>query len=202
MKWQLTSHALERYLQRIAPDLGSDYARAEAEVRDALGRAKRDREAERVAGRRGQVLAAEPPRLDARGQPAGRRPLTHFVVLPPVDPTTRGRSVLVTCWPSDFAGDDAADLADAVASAADGPPPGWSPPPEPAMPPEARGWGDLVGRIEVARMRAAQYRAEQARAGALRRLVLELAARDPEAARLVRERAPELAPLLPRLAGP
>lgn len=70
------------------------------------------------------------------------------------------------------------------------------------MPPEARGWGDLVGRIEVARMRAAQYRAEQTRAGALRRLVLELAARDPEAARLARERAPELAPLLPRLAGP
>lgn len=40
-RWQLTSHAVDRYIERIAPDLTAE--RAAQEMRRALGGADRDR---------------------------------------------------------------------------------------------------------------------------------------------------------------
>lgn len=102
-RWQLTSHAVDRYIERIAPDLTAE--RAAQEMRRALGGAARDRFAEAKIAR-GQVFS---------GAATGRG-LTHFVVLPPSDPTTRGRQVVVTCWPSDFVGDERQEILDALRS--------------------------------------------------------------------------------------
>src|SRR5690606_23322906 len=139
MRWQLTSHAVDRYIDRIGP--GLSYAMADQEIRQALGTAKRDREAERNPRLRGQVYAATPH----------GRVLTHFVVLPPSDPTTCGRSIVTTCWPSDFAGDEIAELQAAERDALHNAPrrPTSS---AVVLPRDDAGWGQLVGRIEVARM--------------------------------------------------
>lgn len=65
---------------------------------------------------------------------------------------------------------------------------------------EARGyadssdcWGQLVGRIEVARLRALAYQADLARAAVYRDLLLELAEVGGDAEQIICRRAPELA---------
>jgi len=150
MRWQLTTHAVEQYITRIAP--GLTHEQADVEIRAALGAAHRDRDAERA--RRGQVWA---------GAASGRR-LTHFIVLPPSDPTTRGRPpVVVTCWPSDYMGDEADELMSAL-KATDGP-----------FLQAPRDWGALVGRLEAARERSLALRARLARVDEMQALLLRLA---------------------------
>ena len=176
MRWQLTSHAVDRYIARIAP--GVTHERAAAEMREALGKARRDRFAEpKIA--RGQVLAGAAP----------GRTLTHFIVLPPTDPTTRGRPIVVTCWPSDFVGDDAEEVLAALRTVPSTPR-SWSP--DVAVAVRSKDWAALVGMLEVARLRAVGYEVELAKASAHRDLLMRLAMEVPEARRVIAEVEPDL----------
>lgn len=175
-RWQLTSHAVDRYIERIAPDLTADGAAQE--MNRALNSAARERFAEsRIA--RGQVLAGSAP---------GRR-LTHFIVLPPPDPTTKGRTVVVTCWPSDFVGDEREEILVAMARTP-AVPTSWSPDVQVAV--RLQNWQALVGMLEVARLRAIGYKVELAGVDLHRDLLLRLAAEVPAARAVIKEVAPDL----------
>ena len=175
-RWQLTSHAVDRYIERIAPDLTAD--RAAQEMRRALGGASRERFAEAKIAR-GQVLAGAAP----------GRVLTHFIVLPPSDPTTRGRPVVVSCWPSDFVGDERQEILEALARTPAAPP-SWRPDVQVAV--RLNDWQALVGMLEVARLRAIGYQAELAGVEFHRDLLMRLATEVPAARAIIQEVAPDI----------